>query len=86
MLKVSTLEFDLHTFGDADKDVFSTAVYSMEQYVSGISLTLLCLKSQISKQELMIAKLELFTCPMPVNLLVKVKKALVGYPVNKSFS
>ena len=31
----------------------------------------------------MIPKLELVTCPMPVNLLVKVKKALVGYPVDK---
>lgn len=50
LLKVSTLKIDLPTFGDADKDVFSAAVYSMEQYSSGISLSLLYSKSRLSEQ------------------------------------
>ena len=82
-LKVCVQKIDLHALGDASKDGFHAPVYSILHQSSGISQGLLCLKPQLSKQDLTIPRLELVACHISVNLIDNAKKALTGHPVGQ---
>ena len=82
-LKVCVQNIDLHALGDASKDGFHAPVYSILHQSSGISQGLLCLKPQLSKQDLTIPRLELVACHISVNLIDNAKKALTGHPVGQ---
>ena len=82
--KVYVQKIDLYAFGNASKDGVCAAVYSVVHQSSGVSQGLLCPKSQLSKQDLTVPGLELVACHMSVNLLDNAKKAVTGYPIDKS--
>ena len=73
----------LACLGRCQQGQFSCPVYSILHQSSGISQGLLCLKPQLSKQDLTIPRLELVACHMSVNLIDNAKKALTGHPVGQ---
>ena len=76
--KEATEVIDLHTFGDTSGARTSAAMYAVVYQASGVNQGLLAAKSRLAKKGLTIARLELVSAHMAVNLMENVKNALEG--------
>ena len=74
---------DLHCFGDVSGSGVSAAVYAVVSQPSGNSVGLVAARARLAKQGLTIPHLELVSGHMAMNLIVNVKEALEGFPVER---
>ena len=74
----------LHSFGDASKSGVAACVYAVVEQASGTNQGLVTAKARLPKQGLTIPRLELVAAHMAANLVVNVREALTGFPVESS--
>ena len=73
---------ELHSFGDASANGVAACVYAVVCQAAGTNQGLIAARSRLSKQGLTIPPLELVAGHMDVNLIINMREALEGLPLN----
>ncbi len=74
----------LHSFGDASKNGVAACAYAVIKQASGTNQGLVAARARLPKLGLTIPRLELVAAHMAANLIVNIREALSGFPVESS--
>ena len=74
----------LHSFGDASKNGVAACAYAIIKQASRTNQGLVAARARLPKLGLIIPRLELVAAHMAANVIVNIREALSGFPVESS--